>query len=207
MKPSIKRRSLFVVLAIALLWPLVAWTAAKGLIVHSEIPGADAIVVMAGSSTYLERTREAAKLVGERRAPIVALTNDNIRSGWSVESQTNPLFVERAADDLRRQGVSPNEIEAVPGAVTSTYDEARSIRDYAQRRGWHAIIVVTSAYQSRRASWTLHRVFDGSGIAVSVDAAPVGPQSPSPAAWWLSGFGWKSVAGEYVKLVYYRIKY
>src|ERR1051325_11230911 len=149
MKPSTKRRSIFLFLAIALLWPLVAWAAAKGLIVHSGIPGAGAIVVMAASSTYLERTREAAKLIAERRAPIVALTNDNIRSGWSVESQTNPLFVERAADDLRRQGVSPNEIEVVPGTVTSTYDEAVTIRDYAQRRGWHAVIIVTSAYQSR----------------------------------------------------------
>jgi uncharacterized SAM-binding protein YcdF (DUF218 family) len=207
MKRSTKKRSLIVVLAIALFWPLVGWAAAKGLIVDSEVSHADAIVVMAGSATYFERAQQAAKLFAEGRAPILALTNDNVRSGWSVEKQTNPLFVERAADELKRHGVGANQIEIVPGAVTSTYDEAQRIRDYAHSRGWHSIIVVTSAYQSRRASWTLDRLFAGSAIAVAVNAAPVGEQSPSPATWWLSRFGWKSVAGEYVKLVYYRIKY
>lgn len=207
MKRSTTRRRLIVIAAIALLWPLVAWAAAKGLIVHSEIPRADAIVVLAGSSTYLERTQHAAKLFAEGRAPVVALTDDNIRSGWAVAQQRNPLFVERATDELKREGIRANQIEIIPGAVTTTYDEAQHIRDYAQSRGWHAIVVVTSAYQSRRALWTLKRVFDGTGIAVAIDAAATGEQSPAPVAWWFSAFGWKSVAGEYVKLIYYRIKY
>ena len=207
MKPSTKRRSLIVIAATALLWPLVAWGAAKGLIVHSQMSRADAIVVLAGSSTYLERAQHAARLFSEGRAPIAVLTNDNIRSGWSVEQQRNPLFVERAADELKRQGVRANQIEIVPGAVTTTYDEAQHIRAYAQSRGWHAIVVVTSAYQSRRASWTLNRVFDGSNIAVAIDAAATGEQSPAPIAWWFSAFGWKSVAGEYLKLIYYRMRY
>ena len=207
MKRATKKRSLVVIAAIALSWPLVAWAAAKGLIIHSEVSHADAIVVLAGSSTYLERTHTAANLFADGRAPLIVLTSDNIRSGWSAERQQNPLFVERAADELKRNRVAANRIEIVPGAVTNTYDEALHVRDYAQRRGWHSIIVVTSAYQSRRACWTLQRVFDGTGIDVRVEAAPTGEQSPPASTWWFSQFGWKLVPVEYAKIIYYRMKY
>jgi len=207
MKRTTKKRSLIIIVVVALLWPIVAWAAGKILIVRSEISRADAIVVLAGSSTYLERSHHAAELFAAGRAPIIVLTNDNIRSGWSAEQQRNPLFVERAAEELKRNGVDPTKIEVIPGAVINTYDEAQHVREYAQTRGWHSIVVVTSAYQSRRALWTLKRVFAGAGIMVGVDAAPTGEQSPPPATWWFSSLGWKLVPGEYAKIIYYRMKY
>jgi len=207
MKHLTKRRALKVLLLLALLWPPAAWAAAKGLIVHSEVAHADAIVVLAGSSTYLERAGTAAKLFAEGRAPLILLTNDNVRSGWSVEQQRNPLFIERAAEELAARGVNRTSIEFIRSPVNSTYDEALHLRDYAQSHGWHSIIVVTSAYQSRRARWTMARVFQDRGVMVGIDAAPPGEQSPSPAGWWCSSAGWKSVAGEYVKMIYYRLKY
>jgi uncharacterized SAM-binding protein YcdF (DUF218 family) len=193
------------VLAIA--WPVAAFVAAKILIVHSETSNADAIVVLAGSSTYVERTQHAAQLFNQGRAPRIILTNDNIRSGWSVEEQRNPLFVERATQELKRQGVPADKIEILPLSVSSTHDEALRIRDYTRERGWHSILVVTSAYQARRASWTLRRVFAGTDVTIGLDAAAPGQQSPRPATWWLNRLGWKLVAGEYVKIIYYRIKY
>ena len=207
MKRTTKKRSLIIIVVVALLWPIVAWTAGKSLIVRSEISRADAIVVLAGSSTYLERAHHAAELFAAGRAPIVVLTNDNIRSGWSAEQQRNPLFVERAAEELKRNGVDATKIEIVPGAVINTYDEAQHVSEYAQTRGWPSIVVVTSAYQSRRALWALKRAFAGSGIMVGVDAAPTGEQSPPPATWWCNSLGWKLVPGEYAKIIYYRIKY
>jgi uncharacterized SAM-binding protein YcdF (DUF218 family) len=202
-----KKRWLIVIFMVALLWPLAAWVAAKGLIVHAEVSRADAIVVLAGSSTYVERTGAAAKLFRDGRAPLIVLTNDNNRSGWSVEQQRNPLFIERAADELAARGVDRNRIELIRSPVTSTYDEVVRIRDYARSRGWRAIIVVTSGYQSRRALWTLQRVFHGEDVVLGLNAAPPGEQSPSPAIWWCSRMGWNSVAGEYAKMVYYRFKY
>ena len=207
MKSLTKRRGLMVILVVALLWPLAAWAAAKGLIVHSEVSRADAIVVLAGSSTYVERAHTAAKLFADGRAPLIVLTNDNVRSGWSAAQQRNPLYIERAAEELASRGVDRNSIEFIPGPVTGTYDEVVHIRDYAQNHGWHSIIVVTSGYQSRRALWTLKRVFQGTAIDAGIAAAPPGEQSPAPAVWWCSSFGWKSVAGEYAKIIYYRLRY
>jgi uncharacterized SAM-binding protein YcdF (DUF218 family) len=63
--------------------------------------------------------------------------------------------------------------------------------------------VVTSAYHSRRALWTLRRVFEGSGVEVGLVAVEPGEQSPRPGTWWLYPLGWKMVPGEYVKFLYY----
>lgn len=186
---------------------LIAWVAAEALIVRSDLSHADALAVLAGSSTYLERTHRAAQLFNEGRAPKIILTNDNLKSGWSPEEERNPLFVERAAAELRRLGVPSEKIEVVPGRVVSTYDEAVCLRQYARERGLRSILVVTSAYQSRRALWTLRRVFQGSDVVIGLDPVTPGEQAPTSATWWRHRLGWKLVPGEYAKMIYYRIHY
>ena len=42
---------------------------------------------------------------------------------------------------------------------------------------------------------------------IGVDSAEPGEQSPRPATWWLHRLGWKLVPGEYLKLIYYRLKH
>lgn len=190
-----------------LAWSLVAWVAAKALIVQADLAHADALVVLAGSSTYIERTRRAAQLFHEGRAPRIILTNDNQQGGWSVEEQRNPLFVERAAMELKHQGVPAEQIEIVPGTVSSTYEEAERLHEYAGTHTLRSLLIVTSAYQSRRALWTLRRVFRGSNVLIGLDAVAPGEQAPRPATWWWHTLGWQLVPGEYLKLAYYRIRY
>lgn len=188
-------------------WSLVAWGAAHALIVRAELSRADAIVVLSGSATYVERTRRAAQLLGEGRAPVVVLTNDNEASGWSSAEQRNPLFVERAVGELRRAGVSADQILVLPGEISSTYDEALLLRQYALTNNVRSLLVVTSAYHSRRALWTLRHVFAGSGVEVGLDVTPPGQQTPLPATWWWHPRGWSTVAFEYPKLIYYWLNY
>jgi uncharacterized SAM-binding protein YcdF (DUF218 family) len=203
-----RRKRVLVACAVALLlWSLLAWVAARALIAHAELAHADALVVLAGSSAYVERTRLAAQLYAEGRASVVLLTNDNERGGWSSAEQRNPFFVERAVGELTAAGVPREHIVVLPQPVTSTYDEARALRDYAAAHDLRALLVVTSAYHSRRALWTLRRVFAGSNIEVGLMPVAPGAQTPLPSRWWLSGCGWRVVAVEYVKLFYYRIHY
>ena len=122
------------------------------------------MLVLAGSSTFKERTHQAAQLFKEGRAPKIILTNDNQESGWSAELQTNPLYVQRAASELKLCGVPEENIEIVPETVSSTRDEAARVREYAASSGLHSILVVTSAYQVRRARWTFDQMFAGSGV-------------------------------------------
>jgi uncharacterized SAM-binding protein YcdF (DUF218 family) len=185
---------------------MLAWAAAKALIVDSAPSAAGALVVLAGSATYMERTQRAAELFRQNFAPRIILTNDNVKSGWSAELEKNPLFVERAAMALESQGVGKDKIEIVPQTVASTRDEAVRLREYAVANHLDSIIVVTSAYQTRRARWIFDQIFSGSGILVSVAAVSPGQQAPPPLTWWLHPLGWRMVAGEYVKLVYYFVR-
>ena len=190
-----------------LIWPFAAWAGAKFLIVEAPLDKADAIVVLGGSATYKERAHEAARLLHEGRSQLILITNDNMRGPWSSAEQRNLYYYERSFDELRNAGIAAQNIEVVMDPVASTYEEAQVVRDYAQQHGLKAILIVTSAYHSRRALWVFSRVFRDTGIRIGLAAAAPGEQSPPPATWWLSARGWKLVPGEYVKMVYYMINY
>lgn len=185
----------------------VAWIAAEALIVRAELQHADALVVLGGSSTYQERTSRAAQLFSEGRASRILLTNDNLQSGYSAKKDRNPLFVELAFDELKRRGVPADRIEIVTGTVSSTYDEAVRLRQYADEKKLRSILIVTSAYQSRRALWTMRRAFRASKIEIGLEPVEPGAQSPRSPTWWRYRLGWQMVPGEYLKLAYYRFKY
>lgn len=185
-----------------------AWGAARLLVINSlPISPPDAIVVLGGASTYVERTNYAVRLYNSKIAPRIILTNDNQQGGWSSAQQRNPLFVERAEEELLRSGVPLEKIEPILEPVSSTYEEVTLLREYATTHHFHSLLVVTSGYHSRRALWTLQKVFNGSGIDVAIDSVPPGLQTPSAASWWLSAQGWRMVAGEYAKFIYYLIWY
>jgi uncharacterized SAM-binding protein YcdF (DUF218 family) len=188
------------------LW-LIAWCAAKLLIVTAPLPHADVIVIMAGSATFKERTHHAAELFHAGRAPRIVLTNDNQKGGWSVDEQRNIPFQELAARYLRREGVPAAAIETIPTPVDGTYQETQMLREYAATKDIHSMLIVTSAYHSRRALWTLNRTFSPYGTVIGLDSVPPGNQVPGPAIWWLYPRGWQLVPGEYVKFIYYRLVY
>lgn len=188
------------------LW-LMAWALAQLLIVSEPLVQADAIAVMAGSTTYQERARRAAELYAAGRAPKIILTNDNERSGWSVEEQRNIPYQELADRMLRRLGVPGEAIERLPDPVSGTYDEAIVLREYAAARGFRSLLVVTSAYHSRRTLWMMRQAFDKSSISIGVEPVPPGQQTPPPVTWWLHSKGWELVPGEYIKMINHLLRY
>lgn len=187
--------------------PLVAWTAARLLIVQAEVRSPDAIVVLSGSSTYMERASWAARLYREGRAPLVVLTNDGVVSGWDNREDRNPMFYELSRRRMQDEGVPSTQIQVAPGQAAGTYDESVLIREFAVEHRLRRLLIVTSGYHSRRALWSIRHACEGSGIEVGIDSAPPGWQTPSPWVWWSKRRGWKLVAGEYVKMVYYWTKY
>jgi uncharacterized SAM-binding protein YcdF (DUF218 family) len=199
------RRVFAAVLASLALWQLLAWAAARGLVVREPLERADALLVLSGAADYRERARWAARLFREGRASKIVLTNDGLRGGWSSTEQRNPFFYERAREELLKAGVAEESIEVWPEIVSSTFEEAAEARRYAQERGWSSLLVVTSPFHTRRAMWTLRRVFRGSKIAVGLDAPP--ERADACVTWWLGASGWRSVGGEYAKLAYYRLRY
>jgi uncharacterized SAM-binding protein YcdF (DUF218 family) len=191
----------------AAVWPLFAWAAAQLLIVEAEVFSPDAIVVLSGSSTYIERADWAAKLFSRNRAPLIILTDDKLISGWDRVEERNPFFYELAAREMEKRGVPEGRIAVISEPALGTYFESLNICEYATTHKFKKLLVVTSAYHSRRALWSMRHACDRSSIEVGISAPDPGWQTPSPWTWWLHRWGWKVVAGEYVKLVYYWIHY
>jgi uncharacterized SAM-binding protein YcdF (DUF218 family) len=184
------------------LW-LIAWSAARWIIISSPLESADAILILSGSSTLRERTQHAAQLYKEQRAKRVLLTRDTQRGSWSQAEQRNPFFYESAVAELQRQGIPKEDIEVIGQPVESTWDEAITVRHYAAGHNLRSLLIVTSSYHSRRALWTFRHHFAGSDIQIGIDPVATGIQTPRPAVWWLSRKGWQVVFLEYLKLIYY----
>lgn len=203
-----KRPRLIVALGLVflLLWAA-AWLGARQLIVRSELARADAIAVLAGSATYKERIDFAAQLVKGGRGPRIVLTDDHERGSWSNVEQRNPLYVDLARQRLRSLGIPDSQIDVVSAAGDGTHYEALRLREYAEAEKLRSLLVVTSAYHSRRALRELQTVFNGSQISLGLEPVPPGAQTPNPATWWLHSLGWKLVPGEYIKIGYYWVRF
>jgi uncharacterized SAM-binding protein YcdF (DUF218 family) len=194
------------VVTLALL-PVFAWVMARLLVVRTPVSRADAIVVMSGSATFRERARHAAELYNEGRAPRILLTNDHLQSSWSEKEQRNPYNYERSRDELRSAGVPDDKIAVIMVPITGTYNEVVVLKKYAETNQLGSLLVVTSAYHSRRALWTFRHVFQGSGKLIGMDPAEPGAETPAFATWWLHRLGWKMVPTEYVKMLVYWVRY
>jgi uncharacterized SAM-binding protein YcdF (DUF218 family) len=175
---------------------LFAWAAAQFLIVSAPLDRADVIVVLSGSAAYRERTLQAAELYRAGIANKIVLTNDGRQGSWSTVEQRNPFYYERAREELQAQGVPSDVISALQQPVSNTYDEALLLRSYVDENSVRSLVLVTSAYHSRRALWMLNRVLAGKKVAIGITPAPTGLQTSRPAWWWLSLAGWKDVAAE-----------
>jgi uncharacterized SAM-binding protein YcdF (DUF218 family) len=194
-------------LFLLLAWILFAWFLANNLIIEKPLERADAILILSGSSVYLERTQKAALVYKQGIAPRVLLTDDGGRAGWARAEQRNPKFVELARNNLIAQGVPPENIEILAAQVSETNEEAEVLRGKIRQANWKSILIVTSAYHTRRSLWTFEKVLENENLQIGIVSPPPGEQTPPPFYWWLTRKGWTSVAAEYVKIVYYRLNY
>jgi uncharacterized SAM-binding protein YcdF (DUF218 family) len=198
---------LVALLLIALLWICVAPYLASRLIVEKKSARADAILVLAGSAAYIERTQKAAAIYREGKSKKILLSDDGERAGWSQAEQRNPPYVELAKRELVSQGVSEEAIEILPDEISSTYSEATALSRKMRDGNLHSVILVTSAYHTRRTLWTFEQALKDLNVEIGIEYAPIGQQTPPPFSWWLYPRGWNVVAGEYMKSLVYRTYY
>jgi uncharacterized SAM-binding protein YcdF (DUF218 family) len=201
---------LIVAFSVAVLaWILLAPFIAENLIVEKPLTRADAILVLSGSSVYLERTEKAAELYKQGIAPRVFLTDDGERGGWSRAERKNFQYVELARNVLIEKGVPSEAIEILPDEIDGTKSEAVAMQKKARESNLKSILLVTSAYHTRRTLQAFEKTFadENLNVEIGIEYAPTGKQTPSPSQWWMTFKGWRFVAGEYVKSLYYWLYY
>lgn len=200
---------LIVLFALFILWVFTAPFLAGLLIVAKPLERADAILVLSGSQVYLERTHKAAELYKSGVSNKIFLTDDGELGGWSSLEQRNPKFVDNAKSELIFKGVPAEHIEILNGEVSGTIYEAQVLAESAEKRNLKAVLLVTSAYHTRRVISTFEQIIEEKNVRLNLGivSAETGIQTPAPETWWLSPKGWQMVGGEYLKLLGYWMFY
>lgn len=171
------------------------------LINDDQVQKVDAAFVLSGAS--YERSKEGALIFDQGYAPIVVATGGNISQ--TLLSMNMELYeADISAAALERLGVDRQNIEIIQEG-TSTYEEAEIISRYAQEKGWNQVMIISSAFHTRRVNNVFKKRFRNTGIEINIHSAP--PVQYSIESWWEKEEGLMSVYSEYVKLIYYAIKY
>jgi uncharacterized SAM-binding protein YcdF (DUF218 family) len=165
----------------------------SNLTVSTPLKSSDAIVLLAGS--YEERAPMAVSLYHAGYAPRVILVNDGVRKGWSREHQRNLYSIERNEIDLVKRGVPVNAITRLPFRKSGTVYDALAVRDCVINQKLRSIILVTSDYHTHRSLWIFKRVMRQLPVIITIAS------SPSKESFITK------ILLEYVKLVYYRLRF
>jgi uncharacterized SAM-binding protein YcdF (DUF218 family) len=166
------------------------WGLGGILVVADRLESADAIVVLSGGDD--ERVKSAAQMYKDGFGRYLILTE----TGISYPGNPKPATA-RAIDLAIDQGVPEDMILTPEVVVSSTADEARTVRHTAEASDFTRLIVVTDPYHTFRTRLIFRWIFRGSGIKIMVH--PTSGHWYDSFNWFLSLDGWKTTLSEYVK--------
>ena len=173
------------------------------LIVNDKLQPADVIVVL--NSDVNTRPFRASELYQQGLAPLIVIARSE--STPTVDLGLLPNDTDISVAVMEKQGVPANKIIVLPfpGGVTSTFDEAYATRQYIVAHQTHRIILVTSAFHTRRARWVFEKILAGLPVKLEMVAVPYAGFDQTN--WWKNEAGLIALNNEYIKLFYYLYKY
>lgn len=154
------------------LTPVLLNEAAEGLIRKDGLVKADVIVALAGDYRC-NREKRAAELYHEGWADNVVVSG--MSYAWGLHTG------EAARRYVMSLGVPEEKISMISETL-NTRAEARALDELMRERGWNSAIIVTSAFHSRRAMYTVERAAPGRTFYSS--PVPTGSPEWTPRAWW-----------------------
>ena len=198
---------IFVLVSIAVAWmaraPILRGLA-EWWVVSDPLDRADAIVILTGRLDV--RPFAAAALYQRGMAPQVLFSRaapgpiDALRLSQQTERSVRHLV-----SLLGKLGVPDEAMVELGQDVSSTYDEARALGDWARSSGARSLIIPTDEFTTRRIRWIFQRQLGPMGVRVMVQ--PVEPPEYKVDEWWRSTNGLLEFQNEVIKYVYYRFKY
>lgn len=161
----------------------------------------DALYVLGG--TPLERGGLAGELLVEGLAPVAYCTGELIPTTlvtvglMHTEAELSRIAAIDAGAD--------SSIVHVLNVGTSTFEEAEAIIAHAQQAGYAEIAIISTEFHLRRVRRVFRKRAKGTSVQVHVIAAD--SQRYDSERWWESEEGLLMVNNEYMKLVYYWLRY
>jgi uncharacterized SAM-binding protein YcdF (DUF218 family) len=173
------------------------------LVVNDPLQPADIIFVLNGD--YNTRPFRASELYKQGLAPIIVISQSEMLPAEKLGLAPDDTDVSIGV--MKKLGVPPEKIVVLPveGGVTSTFDEANALRQYIETHNIHSLILLTSAFHTRRAKWIFDREL--AGLPITLEVAAVHHYGFDQTNWWQSEDGLITLNNEYIKLVYYLVKY
>ena len=198
----ISRPKLLIVAAVIAVLLLAAMNLGNFLYEDDPLQHADAIVVLA--ATIVARPLEAADLYKRGYAPVIVVTREEPEPGVTQLRQRGivvPLKADLTRDVFLKLGIPPDAIIIPDRIHSNTAQEAQTFRALAMQHGWRRLIVVTSAYHTRRAGFAVRRELNGTGIDVEMHASRYEPLHPGQ--WWTGREDVRQVLDETAKFAAY----
>lgn len=156
-------------------------------VVDDRLEQADAIIVLSDDNFYADRATRAAELYRQGLAPVVVACGRRLRPYAGI--------AELMEHDLFERGVPKERILVAPHRAENTREEADMMLEFATRRKWRRIIVVTSNYHTRRARYIYRHVFPA---ALLVRMASARDDDFDPERWWEKRVSVKKLTREIV---------
>jgi hypothetical protein len=128
---------------------------------HSNL--GDVIYVLGGSPhSLMNRFRTASDLYKNRVANKILIDDDQAMMEYRPSIGRNLTFNEWAVERLVLMGVRKEDIEPVPleSGFFGTFQEAKGISRFVLKRGYNALVLVTSSYHTER-TWESFSKFIG----------------------------------------------
>jgi uncharacterized SAM-binding protein YcdF (DUF218 family) len=167
------------------------------LVVQDELQPADVIHVIAGEDY---RTEHAIALYQQGYARVIFFTG-----GWCETYQY--YHGQHGAQLALAAGVPQEAIAFDDAVVTSTYSEAERLKAWIgqSEEPVTSVMVVSDPFHMRRAQWVYRRVL-GEGVDVLMAPVPF-EETIYRRAWWTNSDSQRYISNEYLKLIYYPLRY
>jgi len=190
-------------LAYSLRTPLLTGLANYLISTDTPLEKADMIFLLNGD--YDTRPFYTSDLYQQGLAPIVAIAQTESSPAELLGLVNNPTDI--AVEIMKLRGVPADKLLVLNGIgpVTSTFDEARTLREYIEAHNVRSVIMVTSAFHTLRSRWIFEKELAGVQVKLEVAAAPYTNFDASN--WWQYEDGLINLNNEYIKLIFYKIKY
>lgn len=163
----------------------------------------DAIFVLSGDPS--ERCPKATELYHEGMAPIIVATGEGINPTLSA-MDINLTDAEVGQQALWEMGVDSSSVLTLKRG-SSTFEESEEILGYSTVEGYNSVMIVSSKFHTRRIQSVFRQKFKAEGIDVVVVGAQPDPDQYQIDTWWEYEAGLIFVNNEYLKSLYYWMKY
>jgi len=173
------------------------------LVVQDSLERADIILLLNGEVTL--RPAHAATLYKQGLAPAVIIAR--AEDSAPVKAGAYPNITDSSIRVMEQLGVPRSTIIELrpPGGVRHTSDEARALFNYFVEHPFGKVIIVTSDLHSRRSRFIFHKLLKSTPVKIML--APVQDVNYGAANWWRTEDGVIGCQNEYIKLLYYHLRF